>query len=219
MYFFTHLQNSHIADLGLQALLYLWLRQKKRLKKCLQGWILQHTRSDGRMRSALLCICFTPVCPPVVNDRVREERRSKVTSLWSRTIRGGGHVAYYIDTYPTEACNYLPAVTLLSAATSERSRRIRPEGAALPPSAETCYFTATALALTKTSTWRKGGPTSCERKAVLCKVACSLSSVMVGSVSGAAVTTAEHQTLNHLVSELDKSRTSLRTCSSLSEWS
>lgn len=147
------------------------------------------------------------------------ERRSKVTSLWSRTIRGGGHVAYYIDTYPTEACNYLPAVTLLSAATSERSRRIRPEGAALPPSAEPCYFTATALALTKTSTWRKGGSASCERKAVLCKVACSLSSVMVGSVSGAAVTTAEHQTLNHLVSELDKSSTSLRTCSSLSEWS
>lgn len=33
MYFFTHLQNSHIADLGLQALLYLWLRQKKKIKK------------------------------------------------------------------------------------------------------------------------------------------------------------------------------------------
>lgn len=60
----------------------------------------------------------------------KEEEKAPLCLVKSRRFEG--RVAYRDDLCPIEACNYLPVMTLLSPAPSERLRRMRPRGV-LPP--------------------------------------------------------------------------------------
>lgn len=111
-----------------------WKKKKNRLSvfgtHCKMA-ALVYSRFFSSSASASSC-----VCQPALNSswQCRHKEKQRHLSVWSRTIKGEGHIAYHIDICPIEACNYLLVMTLLSPAPSERLRRMRPQGV-LPPCA------------------------------------------------------------------------------------
>ena len=58
-------------------------------------------------------------------------RKAKAPLCLVKDRQGEGHIAYHDDICPIEARNYLPVMTLLYLAPSERLRRMRPQGVLL----------------------------------------------------------------------------------------
>lgn len=112
LYIFIFL-TSHIASWT-----FLWPRDKSEIAlEC------------GHFFLFFQSITLESLCVPVKKE---EEEEEKAPLCLVKSRRFEGRIAYRDDLCPIEARNYLPVMTLLSPAPSERLRRMRPRGV-LPP--------------------------------------------------------------------------------------